>query len=55
MSKDKPESTQALAAAPVAPKAPDPHQGRGGMYTVVNGVRQRVDGTKAAHEQAKKG
>ena len=57
MNKDKTTPAAALAtapaAAPAAPKAPDQNHGRGGMYAMVNGVRQRVDGTKAAHETKK--
>lgn len=59
MSKDKTApaaelDTKAPAAAPAAPKVPDKNHGRGGMYTMAGGVRQRVDATKAIHE-AKKG
>ena len=42
-------------AAPVAQEAPEPvpNHGRGGLYTVVNGVRQRVGGTQAIHDVKK--
>lgn len=40
------------AAAPVQEATPEPDQnhGRGGLYTVVQGARQRVAGTQATHE-----
>lgn len=50
-SKAKPEA-QAPSSAPIA--TPDENHGRGGMYTVVNGVRKRMGGTKAADTQPKK-
>ena len=42
-------------AAPEAKEAPEPvpNHGRGGLYTVVNGVRQRVGGTQAIHDVKK--
>ncbi len=57
MSKDKsvPENTPPPAAAPASAAAADQHLGRGGLYTVVNGVRQRASGTKAVYDHAKKG
>ena len=42
-------------AAPGAQEAPEPvpNHGRGGLYTVVNGERQRVGGTLATHDVKK--
>lgn len=44
------QSTPAAPAATAAPQR-DEHHGRGGLYRMVNGVRQRVGGTKAAPTQ----
>lgn len=42
----------AAPQAPPEPAVPDEHRGRGGLYTVANGVRQRVGGTKQSPEQS---
>lgn len=40
-----PDAVAVVSAAPASQASKDPHHGRGGIYTVVNGVRQRVGGT----------
>ena len=45
-----PAPTQGAAAA-TAPPASDEFHGRGGRYTVINGVRQRVQCTEVTHTQ----
>ena len=42
-----------VQSAPPAQAAtgPDAHHGRGGLYTMVNGVRQRVAGTQSQFEK----
>lgn len=41
-----PSDLAVVSAAPAAQAAPDQNHGRGGIYTVVNGVRQRIGGTE---------
>lgn len=50
LSAPAPAPTQAAAAATALP-APDEFHGRGGRYTVINGVRQRLQCTEATHTQ----
>lgn len=45
---------QPAPAATQAPSKPDENHGRGGMYTVVNGVRKRIAGTESAAAAASK-
>ena len=48
-------STELAVVQPAPPASAqaqaDPHQGRGGLYTMVNGVRQRVAGTQSQFEK----
>lgn len=37
--------------APAAAPAKDPNHGRGGLYTVTNGRRERIDGTASTTAQ----
>ncbi|MBD9530918.1 hypothetical protein IB233_04610 [Comamonas sp. CMM01] len=41
-----PSDLAMVSAAPAAQAVPDQNHGRGGIYTVVNGVRQRIGGTE---------
>lgn len=44
----------ALVQSPQTAQAQNPDQGRGGLYTLVNGVRQRVEGTQHPADAEKK-
>lgn len=44
-----PSDLAVVSAAPAAQAAPDQNHGRGGIYTVVNGVRERIGGTAQNH------
>ena len=50
---DRPETAPVALPAPAPTQAPavtpDAFHGRGGRYTVTNGVRQRVECTEATH------
>ena len=45
---------QPAPPAQAAPRAREDNHGRGGLYRIVNGVRQRVGGTQAAPTQPTK-
>lgn len=45
---------QPAPAASQAPSKPDENHGRGGMYSVINGVRKRLAGTEPVAAAASK-
>lgn len=44
-----PSDLAVVSAAPAAQATLDQNHGRGGIYTVVNGVRERIGGTAQNH------